>query len=537
MEASPAAVKAEIAKLEFLRGMGAHVLDLSVLPAERRRFLATVGRRLTAQALQRREPERRYPILLTPVTQSATEVLDEVVQLFDQAVSARESKAAHRMREALAERAKSRKDRQTLLDAILAVVADPAVPDEEVGGLLRGERIGWERLRSAQSTALPPLPRDHGHLAALDGSYGYLRQFTPQVLDAVAFAGGIAATDLLKAVEILRELNATSARKVPGRRAGHLRAGPLAGLPGHCGHQRVHARRRDRGVPGHDRQPQHRAGVRHRVARPGGRVRPAAPLAALEGEAGADRLAAWFTARWAGSAAATFNARLDALGSACTWWRDQDWLTGDPLRRIRRRTRIPDRTRALARIDIEVLLTSSRLGLRERTLFRLLYESAARAQEVLALDVDDLDLRNRRARVRRKGGTVDVVIWQTATARLLPRLLDGRRGGPVFLTDRRARVELPSGDLDPGSGRARLSYRRAAELFEAATAGLPGGPWTLHQLRHSALTHATEDGANTSTLLAYSGHTSVASLARYARVSPEALARWQSSRDPATRRR
>jgi Domain of unknown function (DUF4158) len=43
VEASTAAVKAEIAKLGFLRGMDAHILDLSVLPAERRRFLATVG--------------------------------------------------------------------------------------------------------------------------------------------------------------------------------------------------------------------------------------------------------------------------------------------------------------------------------------------------------------------------------------------------------------------------------------------------------------------------------------------------------------
>jgi hypothetical protein len=137
------------------------------------------------------------------------------VQLFDQAVSARESKAERKMRDALAERAKSGEDRQALLDAILAIVADPAVPDEEVGGLIRGERIGWGRLRSAQSTTLPPLPRDHGHLAALDGSYGYLRQFTPQVLDAVRFAGGTAASELLKAVEILRELNATGARKVP----------------------------------------------------------------------------------------------------------------------------------------------------------------------------------------------------------------------------------------------------------------------------------------------------------------------------------
>ncbi|MGH3695064.1 MAG: tyrosine-type recombinase/integrase [Pseudonocardiaceae bacterium] len=181
-------------------------------------------------------------------------------------------------------------------------------------------------------------------------------------------------------------------------------------------------------------------------------------------------------------------------------------------------------------------MTGPHLPIRERTLWRLLYETAARAEEALALGVRELDPRNRRAKVRRKGGAADIIVWRTATARLLPRLLDGRRSGPVFPTDRRARVELPSGDLDPESRRARLSYRRAAECFEAATEKLPGGPWTLHQLRHSALIHAAEDGANTSTLLAFSGHTSVASLARYARVSPEALARWQAGRDPAARK-
>ncbi|MGH3985506.1 MAG: hypothetical protein ACRDST_23180 [Pseudonocardiaceae bacterium] len=70
-----------------------------------------------------------------------------------------------------------------------------------------------------------------------------------------------------------------------------------------------------------------------------------------------------------------------------------------------------------------------------RGLWRLLFETAARAEEVLALDVPELDLRNRRAKVRRKGGAADIIVWRTATARLLPRLLDGRRSGPVFLTD------------------------------------------------------------------------------------------------------
>lgn len=155
VEASPAAVKAEVAKLEFLRSMGADSLDLSVLPAERRRFLATVGRRLTAQALQRREPERRYPILLTLLAQSSTEVLDEVVQLFDQAVSSRESKAAHKMRDALAERGKAGEDRQALLADLLDIIFDLGVDDEQIGGLIRGERIGWPRLRRRGNRANP----------------------------------------------------------------------------------------------------------------------------------------------------------------------------------------------------------------------------------------------------------------------------------------------------------------------------------------------------------------------------------------------
>ena len=56
--ATPGSVKGELEKLAYLRGMDADTLDLSVLPAERRRFLAGLGRRLTAQNLARREPPR-----------------------------------------------------------------------------------------------------------------------------------------------------------------------------------------------------------------------------------------------------------------------------------------------------------------------------------------------------------------------------------------------------------------------------------------------------------------------------------------------
>jgi hypothetical protein len=51
--------------------------------------------------------------------------------------------------------------------------------------------------------------------------------------------------------------------------------------------------------------------------------------------------------------------------------------------------------------------------------------------------LEDLELRNRRAKVRRKGSAIDIIVWRTTTAGLLPRLLAGRTSGPVFCTDRR----------------------------------------------------------------------------------------------------
>ena len=129
--------------------MDADAVDLPMLPAERRRLLFSVGHRLTAQALLRRQPPRRYPILLAVLAQSSTGVLDDVVALFDQAVSAREGRARRKMTGALAVWAKSAGERLALLDEMLPVVVDIGVPDEEVGGVLRD--LGLERLRSALS--------------------------------------------------------------------------------------------------------------------------------------------------------------------------------------------------------------------------------------------------------------------------------------------------------------------------------------------------------------------------------------------------
>ncbi|WP_231618523.1 site-specific integrase [Nonomuraea sp. SBT364] len=72
-----------------------------------------------------------------------------------------------------------------------------------------------------------------------------------------------------------------------------------------------------------------------------------------------------------------------------------------------------DRANPASRLD--KLFTDPAHALRERVLWRLLYDTAARAEELLSLDVEDLDLEFRRARVVSKGGAIEYVHWATAT--------------------------------------------------------------------------------------------------------------------------
>lgn len=71
-----------------------------------------------------------------------------------------------------------------------------------------------------------------------------------------------------------------------------------------------------------------------------------------------------------------------------------------------RRKEHVDATRDLLKAAIERQLSRRDVALREKTLRRMLYETAARASEILPLNVDELDLDNRRAAIRSQGGQI-----------------------------------------------------------------------------------------------------------------------------------
>jgi integrase len=177
---------------------------------------------------------------------------------------------------------------------------------------------------------------------------------------------------------------------------------------------------------------------------------------------------------WGEAAVTTWNARRAAVGAWLTWCRDTHTAPAIPA--WTKQLPVPDSdTPARTRFEIDRLIAHRDLDTREKTLYRMLYETAGRAEEILGLNIEDLDVPARRAQVQAKGAraktrrrgqtrddlVLETVYWDAGTARLLPRLLKGRTHGPVFLTHRR-----------PG----------------------PGTGWDLHEFRHSALTHLGENG-------------------------------------------
>ena len=220
------------------------------------------------------------------------------------------------------------------------------------------------------------------------------------------------------------------------------------------------------------------AGASRRRASP-----PIVPLALLDDSDAGRRIAAALADRRQSAQLRTVNRELSALRSAISWWQRRQWIASDPTAGLEQFAPRPVAARPLTDDQLAALFRTP-AGLREQAFWHLLLDAQLTAYAALRLDAGSVDSTGRRARL--PGG--ELAEWSARSGELLGWLLAGRRTGPVFLTDRRAPAGTAAADLCPLSGRGRMSYRRAAEIFTEHTRALDpeGRGWMLHQLRRRA---------------------------------------------------
>jgi integrase/recombinase XerD len=187
------------------------------------------------------------------------------------------------------------------------------------------------------------------------------------------------------------------------------------------------------------------------------------------------------------------------------------------LENPRRRIYLPE---VLSKETVDDLLgrvdPDSPVGLRDRTVFELIYSAGLRVSEAVGLNARDIDLAGGVARVRGKGNKERLAIFGPEAAEWLkrylrdarPKLADGRARG-------RPRTNSPA--LFIGRGGKRLSRKGMWKNY-ARYAALAGTGSRLHALRHSFATELLSGGADLRTVQELLGHADLSTTQIYTHV-------------------
>jgi site-specific recombinase XerD len=222
-----------------------------------------------------------------------------------------------------------------------------------------------------------------------------------------------------------------------------------------------------------------------------------------------------------GFAPGSVTRRVSALRGFYRFLRTEGRIDIDPMlgvRGPRRERRLPT---FLTRGQIETLIATpdgdTAQALRDRALLELLYASGLRVSEAVGLDVKDIDLRERAARVWGKGARERVVLLGKPAARAVERYLE--EGRPRLVRGKQTALFL-------NRAGGRLSAR-AVQLLVRRHAMAAGIERSVHPhlLRHTFATHLLEGGAELRVVQTLLGHANVNTTQVYTHVTDSAKRR------------
>jgi hypothetical protein len=221
-EASAPAILAYVARYRQVHDLVADRIDLGMINPEVVRHLALLAKRYDVHALKRFAPAKRHAMLACFLVETERSLLDHLVDMHDQYLTAMWRRARHAFEERQRQlRRRAKEGLETVLLAIDLLLAPPHQDGEDVRAQVC-ERVGLERLNeAAQSCREFQRLEERGQLNELCSRYSNLRRYLPAFL-TLPFAGEKGSEGLLTALALLRQLDAGKIDELPENAPCHF---------------------------------------------------------------------------------------------------------------------------------------------------------------------------------------------------------------------------------------------------------------------------------------------------------------------------
>jgi integrase/recombinase XerD len=235
-------------------------------------------------------------------------------------------------------------------------------------------------------------------------------------------------------------------------------------------------------------------------------------------DAGEEQLSRFLASRRGRSSSAA--RRLSTLKRFYGWCLRERRIQADPTVKIDPPKRAPRFPKTLSEADVEALLAApdvnTALGMRDRTMFEVLYAAGLRVSELISLKTFEVDVGAGVVRVLGKGSKVrmvplgdEAVDW---VRRYLKKdrieILKNKNSDHLFVTER-------------GSGMTRQAFWQNIKRYGARA--VPGKHFSPHVLRHAFATHLINHGADLRVVQLLLGHADISTTQIYTHVARERM--------------
>ena len=213
---SPQMVGRLTSKLTTIRDTGILAVDLSWVNNNYQRFLAKFVRRCSADKVRRAESSHRYSAMACFLWQTFRDTIDHLVDMQDKLVNKVCNKAQNQCDEALRKRQQSIRRSVSMLRTIARIVLDKELEDSHVRTAVF-RHIPEDELAFQIQDADDLLSPKNSHMFhGVVQRYQYVRKFFPDILKNLQYCGQNGdASSILKAVEVLKEVNEDGKRSLP----------------------------------------------------------------------------------------------------------------------------------------------------------------------------------------------------------------------------------------------------------------------------------------------------------------------------------